>query len=247
MTTNCTADTFVWLASGAASTTARVKVELNSGAATPDSSNANFSLIQRTLALTSHNSGTYYVGTVSPITFTRTNADGAVNIELNRNYPGANWEAVATGVTASSYNWTVTNSRFEQCAPACGSLKPYGWVADSSDANFAIENANLTLLAPTTGAVWPIGSQQNVAWTKSGTTSPVRVDFMRTYPGGSWETLSASETDTVYTWTVTGPASTTARFRIVATANGALGDTSDAVQIAQPTLTITRLRTTARC
>ncbi|MBL0062047.1 MAG: T9SS type A sorting domain-containing protein [bacterium] len=238
LTTNCTADTFVWLASGAASTTARVKVELNSGAATPDSSNANFSLIQRTLALTSHNNGTYYVGTVSPITFTRTNADGAVNIQLNRNYPSANWETVASGVTVSSYNWNVTtpissNARLRVVH------QTYAWVADSSDANFAIENASLAIIAPATGAAWPVGSQQNVAWTKSGTASPVRVDFMRTYPSGAWETLSASETDTVFTWTVTGPASATSRFRVVATANGSLGDTSDVVQLVLPTLTLT--------
>lgn len=238
LTTNCTADTFVWNVTGAASTTARVRVEHTSGSATADESNANFSLIQRTLALTSHNNGTYFVGTVSPITLSRTNADGNVTIELNRNYPNGNWETIASNVTTNSYNWTVST-------PVSGNARlravhqSYPWVGDSSDANFAIENASLSLLAPTSGALWAISSQQNIAWTKSGTTSPVRVEFMRNYPGGTWETLSASETDTLHTWTVTGPASTTARIRVVATANGALADTSDAVQIAQPTLTIT--------
>lgn len=237
LTTNCTVDTFVWNASGAASTTARISVELTAGGATSDESNANFTLLQRTLALTSHNVGTYYVGTVSPITLSRTNADGAVNIELNRNYPSANWETVATGVTGNSYNWTVTTP-VSSTARLRAVHGTYAWVGDSSDANFAIENANLTLLAPATGAVWAIGSLQNIAWTKSGTASSVRVDFNRTYPNGAWETLSAAETDTIYPWTVSGPVSTTARFRVVATANGSLGDTSDAVQIAQPALTI---------
>lgn len=238
LTTNCTADTFVWLATGPASTTARVRVELNSGAATPDESNANFSLIQRTLALTSHNGGTYYVGTVSPITISRTNADGPVTLELNRSYPGGSWETVTTGLTTSSYNWTV-NTPVSGNARLRAVHQTYSWVGDSSDANFAIENASLALVAPTAGAVWPIGSDQNIAWTKSGTTSSVRVEFMRNYPGGTWETLSAAETDTIYTWTVTGPVSTTARFKVVATANGSLADTSDAVQIAQPALTLT--------
>jgi photosystem II stability/assembly factor-like uncharacterized protein len=238
LTTNCTADTFVWTASGAASTTARVSVELTSGGATADESNANFTLLQRTLALTSHNSGTYYVGTTSPITFTRTNADGNVTIELNRNYPSGTWETLATNITGSSFNWSVT-SPVSSTARVRLVHQSWSWVRDSSDANIAIESASLDVVAPTAGAVWGIGTQQNIAWTKSGTTSPVRVDFMRTYPGGAWETLSASETDTIYTWTVSGPVSTTARFRVVATANESLGDTSSAVQIAQPALTIT--------
>ncbi|MBK8130922.1 MAG: T9SS type A sorting domain-containing protein [bacterium] len=238
LTNSCAADTFVWLASGAASTTARVKVELTTGGATADESNANFSLVQRTLALTSHNSGTYYVGTTSPITWTRSNADGAVNVQLNRSYPGANWETLATGVTTNSYNWTV-NTPVSSAARVRVVHQTYGWVGDSSDANIAIENATLALLAPSGSPIWAVGSQQNIAWTKSGTTSSVRVDFNRTYPGGAWETLSAAETDTLYTWTVTGPASTTARVRVVATANESLADTSDAVTIAQPTLTWT--------
>ncbi|MCB1060012.1 MAG: T9SS type A sorting domain-containing protein [Calditrichaeota bacterium] len=237
LTTSCTADTFAWTASGAASTTARVSVELTGGGATADESNANFSLVQRTLALTSHNGGTYYVGTTSPITFTRSNADGNVTIELNRSYPTGNWEILAANVTGNSFNWSVTDP-VSSTARVRLTHQTWPWVSDVSDANFAIENASLSLVAPTAGAVWAIGSQQNVAWTKSGTSSPVRVDFMRTYPGGAWETLSASETDTVFTWTVTGPVSTTARFRVVATANEALSDTSDAVEIAQPTLTI---------
>ncbi len=237
LTTSCTADTFAWTPSGAASTTARVSVELTSGGATSDESNANFSLIQRTLTLTSHNNGTYFVGTASPIAFSRSNADGAVSIELNRNYPGGAWETLATGITASSYNWSVTNP-ISSTARVRVTHQTYTWVSDVSDASFAIENASLSIIAPSAGALWAIGTQQNVAWSKTGTTSPVRVDFMRNYPGGSWETISASESDTLFPWTVSGPVSTTARFRVVATANGALGDTSDAVQIAQPTITL---------
>lgn len=237
LTSSCVADTFVWNVSGAASTAARISVELTAGGATTDVSNANFSIVQRTLALTSHHSGTYYVGTTSPVTFTRTNADGAVTIQLNRSYPNGAWETLATGVTVNSHNWTVTS-------PVSASARirilheTYAWIGDTSDANFAIENASLVLITPAGGAVWPVGSQQNVAWTKTGTTSPVRVEFMRSYPGGAWEVLSASETDTIYTWSVSGPASTTARFRVVATANAALSDTSEVVEIAQPTLTI---------
>jgi len=238
LTASCTADTFVWTANGSASTTARVKVELNSGGATSDESNSNFSLIQRTLALTSHNGGTYFVGTVSPITWTRTNADGAVNVLLNRGYPNGAWETLATGVATSSYNWTVTTP-VSSTARIRIVHQTYSWVADTSDANFAIENASLALVVPSGTATWAIGSQQNIAWTKGGTTSPVRVDFMRTYPGGVWEVLSASETDTLFTWTVTSPTTSTGRVRVVATANEALGDTSGAITIAQPTLSWT--------
>ncbi|MBK6767366.1 MAG: hypothetical protein IPG71_14035, partial [bacterium] len=115
----------------------------------------------------------------------------------------------------------------------------YSWAADTSGANCAIENASLSLIAPASGAIWAIGSQQNIAWSKNGTTSTVQVEFNRAYPNGAWETLSASETDTLFTWTVTGPASSTSRVRVVATANGSLGDTSEVVQIVQPMLTIT--------
>ncbi|MCB9357756.1 MAG: T9SS type A sorting domain-containing protein [Calditrichaeota bacterium] len=238
LTTNCLVDTFVWNVNGAATSAARIRVELNGGGANSDESNANFTLLQRTLALTSHNSGTYYVGTTSPISISRTNADGAVTVQLNRSYPGGSWETLASGVTGSSYNWNVTTP-ISSAARIRVIHETYSWVGDTSDANLQIENASLTLLAPASGAVWAIGSSQNVAWTKSGTTSPVRVEFMRSYPSGSWEVLSASETDTLYTWNVSGAVSTAARFRVVATANSSLADTSDAVEIAQPTLTLT--------
>jgi subtilisin-like proprotein convertase family protein len=116
--------------------------------------------------------------------------------------------------------------------------------ADRSNAVFRIITgaASLTIAAPRAMANWGIGSQQMIRWSHNlGPESTVRLDISRN-GGTSWTLLNAAvpnnQSGVSYNWIVTGPPSTTVRFR--ATWNGgAASDTSPLMTIAAPFVKVT--------
>ena len=226
LTTAAAADSFVWTSSGAASTSARIRVQLTSNSSVNDVSSANFSLVQRTLALTTHNGGsTYYTGTASAVNFTRTNAASAVTVQLNRTYPSGAWETLTANEGTSSYTWNVAGAT-SIAARLRIFLTAEPFVCDTSNANFFIAVPSITVLLPNGGESWPTSTNQTITWLKSGVTENVRVELNRDYPAGAWELLSASNTGTSFVWPVVGPTTTGARVRVIAL-SGAPGDTSN--------------------
>ncbi|MCX6600968.1 MAG: T9SS type A sorting domain-containing protein [bacterium] len=228
LTGGVTADSFAWTASGSASSACRVKIRLNSDTTISDLSAANFSLVLRTLTLTTHNGGeTLYTGSTSTVSFTRSNATGNVTIQLNRNFPPGGWETLSTTVATSSYNWSVSG------APSSSArlrvfLTSQTDVGDTSNANFAIAAPALTLTSPNGGEQWIVGTPHSISWTRAGVSENVRLELKRNYPSGSWETIASSVAGSAYTWTISGATGTTARVRVVSTITSSLADTSNA-------------------
>jgi hypothetical protein len=87
---------------------------------------------------------------------------------------------------------------------------------------------SITVVSPNGGENWRSGQKRTIQWTSSGVTGPVRIDLAR--DGVNYtETIAASTTnDGVDRWTVTGPATSTARIR-VCTVNLAVCDGSNGV------------------
>lgn len=240
LTSSVTADSFLWTASGNPSTTCRVRIRLAADSTISDVSSGNFTLQSRTLTVTAPNGGeALYTGSVTPVTFVRNNATTNVTVQVNRTYPSGNWETLATTVSGSSFNWNVTGSA-SNTARIRVFLTAEPTIGDTSDGNFVIVMPSLVLTAPIGGEQWPVGSAQTVIWQRNGAWDNVRVEVKRNYPSGSWEVLSASVAGNFYNWTVTGPATTGARLRVISAVNSAIADTSNAafsITTSQITLT----------
>ena len=106
---------FAWTATGAATTSAFVRVSAN-GTPAASAVSGKFSLVAATLTVTSPNTlVTWLVGSVHAITWTHNVGAGATfKIEVSRN-SGSTWSqitAAAPGSTTSgSYNWAVASPR----------------------------------------------------------------------------------------------------------------------------------------
>ena len=130
---------FAWTATGAASTTAIVRVVASGPAATGVS--GTFSLVAGSVTVTSPNTAvTWTIGTLHAITWTHNAGAGAqFKIEVSRS---GTWSVIADAVpaasaTTGSYDWTVTG-------PTTSKAKVrVTWTAntgakDSSDVTFKI-------------------------------------------------------------------------------------------------------------
>lgn len=86
---------------------------------------------------------------------------------------------------------------------------------------------SVTVVSPNGGESWRRGQNRTIQWTSSSVTGPVRIDLAR--DGASFtETIAGSTAnDGVYRWTVTGPATNTARIR-VCTVDVSICDASNA-------------------
>ena len=239
LTTTANADSFVWDISGTSSTTCRVIVQLTANTSVSDMSAANFSILSKSLRITQPNGGEIYsIGSAFPVNITRVNAPEYVTLQVNRNYPSLNWEFLTNTLTGTSFLWDVTG------LPSSGArirafLTDDPSIGDTSDANFSISNPTITLTYPVGGEIWLVGSNRTITWQRYGTPDNVKLEFNRNYPSGTWEQIATSLSGSIYTWTVTAPTTSNARFKVTSLANSSLGDTSDAdFQIVQSALTL---------
>jgi hypothetical protein len=119
-------------------------------------------------------------------------------------------------------------------------------VSDVSDANFTIASGSgtITVTAPNTAVSWAIGSTQTIKWTHNlGLSAQFSVDVSRDN-GATWTTIKSTAgavtaTTGTLPWTVTGPATTTARIRVT-WLSGSVADTSNvAFAITNASLNVT--------
>jgi subtilisin family serine protease len=213
-----------------ASTTARIRVTSVSNGTISDVSDANFSIIARTITVTSPNGGeTWIVGDANNITWTSTGLSENVRIEINRTYPSASWtDIIASTPNDGVHPWTVTSptgttTRIRISGAVTTTVK------DTSDGNFTIGVRTITVTIPNGGETWPVGSLQNVTWTSQNLTGTVNIQLNRTYPGATWENIALGTADDGNEpWTVTVPATNSARMRVVSVTYPTVGDSSNA-------------------
>ena len=91
----------------------------------------------------------------------------------------------------------------------------------------------MTVESPNTNVQWPIGSLQRIKWTHNlGLSSTFRIELDRDDDGDNEELIAAAApADSArrghFAWTVSGPASPTARVSISWTEDLAVSDASD--------------------
>ena len=204
--------------------------------------NLNLALLSTAnITVTSPNGGESWTeGSAQTITWTSVNVTGNVNIELNRNYSGGAWEAIAMNTANDGTQpWTVTLPASAAARVRVTSVNN-GTINDVSNANFNIVPRSITITSPNGGENWIVGDVNNIMWTSVGLSENVRIEINRTYPSASWSDITASTANTgSYPWTVNLPTSSTARIRISGAVTTTVKDTSDGnFTIGQRTLTV---------
>jgi hypothetical protein len=200
----------------------------------------NFARWFEPLAVVSPNGGeTWDAGSSHSITWATAASVGPVKIEYSTNN-GSNWTTViASTPNTGSYSWTVPNTPSASCFVRISDAAT-GSPSDSSDRTFTISGLRVT--SPNGGEQLIVGSQHLITWDTAGTMPTVRLE-LSTNNGATWETITASTTNTgSYLWTVTSTISSQCLVRISDSADGVPSDTSDAVfsTVAVPFIQVTR-------
>ncbi|HEY3296878.1 MAG TPA: T9SS type A sorting domain-containing protein [bacterium] len=203
-----------------------------------------------TVTVSAPNGGeSWATGTSHAITWTSSNLSEAVKIELNRAYPGGTWETIiaSTGNTGS-YTWAVAGTA-SSAARVRITGTTHTTVGDTSNASFSLTTtapvASVTVTAPNGGEAWGSGTSHAITWSSANFPQNVQIELNRSYPGGTWEVISSSASNTgSYQWSVNGSASSSARIRVRGTTTPAVGDTSNAnfsitATSTTPTITVT--------
>ncbi|MCX7836203.1 MAG: T9SS type A sorting domain-containing protein [bacterium] len=233
-----------WTVTGPASATARIRIVAMNDTSYNDISNANFTIRVPTLTVTAPNGGeTWGINTQQQITWSVDTAFvGNVHIQLNRNYPSGAWTTLFSNIPrdSSSVSWLVsgpatTTARVRVVAAFDTSI------SDISNANFTIASPTITVTSPNGGEVWTINQSRAITWTSQFIQGNVRIELNRNYPSGTWSVLFNNiANDGTENWTVTGPATTNARIRVVAVSDTNYNDISNAnFTIRAPTITVT--------
>ncbi|MCB1060114.1 MAG: T9SS type A sorting domain-containing protein [Calditrichaeota bacterium] len=97
-----------------------------------------------------------------------------------------------------------------------------------------------TQLFPNGTEVLGVGSTITIRWSGVSVGGNVRLELSREYPDGTWETIASDIPNSgTHSWTVTGPATDHARFRVTHMTQPELSDTSNAdTRIVNPALNL---------
>ncbi len=206
---------------------ARIRITSINAPTVSDVSNANFTIAPRSITVSSPNGGeTWIEGESRNITWTSAGITGNVNIELSRNGGGA-WENIVTNTADDgTHSWTVTLPTTATALVRITSIS-FPTVSDQSNANFTLASRTITVTSPNGGETWLEGESRNIMWMSSNVTGNVNVELSRN-GGGVWETVILNTAnDGVHPWTVTLPATATARVRVTSVSFPTVADASD--------------------
>jgi hypothetical protein len=90
------------------------------------------------------------------------------------------------------------------------------------------QNFGIRVIRPNGGDSWPMGVPHTIEWSSSGVDDRVNIDVDWNYPSGQWTRVLSNQPNTGGAhWTVTGPATNTARLRLSSVIDPHIGDLSD--------------------
>jgi hypothetical protein len=224
---------YAWVAAGAPSAAARVRITW-SGNGTTAGSSAPFTLAAPSLTVTAPAAATnWLLGTTGVITWTHNlPASDSVRVELSRDGGGTFETLAAAAPNTGSFAWTAAG------APSGAALVRVSWNATvGSSAVFTLVTPVLTVTAPAAGSTWLLGTSAAISWSHNlPAADTVRVELSRD-GGGTFEILAASAPNSgSFTWTAGGAATASALVRV--TWNDTAG-TSAPFVLAAPALTVT--------
>lgn len=155
---------YPWTVAGTPSTHCKVKVVSVEYPTAEGISPAVFTVGPGTIHVTSPNGGeTWHCGQDAPVTWTSSNIDGTLMMEMSRN-GGQDWALVATNVSnTGSLNWPVGYPASAECRIRLKSMN-HPTISDASDSDFAIQGMSAPG-TPTDEGVWTTGTSVAFGWT----------------------------------------------------------------------------------
>jgi hypothetical protein len=138
--------------------------------------------------------------------------------------------STTTTATSGTYAWTVTGPPTTTARIRVTSTNSPA-VNDISNVNFTITNPTVTMNLPNTAVSWQAGSAQNVRVNHTlGSGQNINLELSRD-GGSTWAPLTTVTTTTstsvTYSWSVSGPTTTTARIRATWAGDGSVTDIND--------------------
>ncbi|MDP2207498.1 MAG: M12 family metallo-peptidase, partial [Bacteroidota bacterium] len=219
---------YLWTVPTTATTQAQVRVSSATVSSLSDISNNVFSIqFPPSITLVSPNgSDLFPIGFERTVQWSSVNISGSVKIELSRD-EGSNYEVLfANSPNDGSENWVVSGIVTEQARLKISSIA-LPTVFDSSEANFFIRNAAITVLSPNGGETPRVGVTYPINWVSENVVGDVKIELSRD-GGSSYETLITSTTnDSTEMWIPQTPLTNSARIRISAIGNPLVFDESD--------------------
>ncbi|MDK9698659.1 MAG: S8 family serine peptidase [bacterium] len=217
-----------WTVTGPATTNARIKI-MNAATMRGDTSDASFVIRNSSFQLTDpQNGAAWYIGGWGGVRWTTLSAsEGAVRIQLNRNYPSQFWETIIDSTADDGYDsWSVSGTTGSNMRVRIRSRSDT-LNCDTLPHNFSILQG-WPMVYPNGFETWYVDSTYQIHWGTYSGLGTVHLDLNRNYPTGTWERLfAATANDGYQNWQVTGAITDHARMRVMVTSNPFPGDTSD--------------------
>jgi hypothetical protein len=229
-----TSGSYAWVVSGPPSTTARIRVAWASSSAVAGTT-GSFTMAAPAITLTAPTTAVNWaIGTTRAITWTHNlGTQEAVSIDESTD-GGVSWIPIATSIpnagnATGNYNWLVTGPTSTTARIRVRwAANPV--VAGQGSVNFAVANPFVTVTSPNTAVTWLVGSTHNISFSHNlGTGQGVTIALTRdgvTFQPLTTLTTTAATTGT-FPWSVTGPATTSARIRVTWNGNAAVTDVSN--------------------
>jgi hypothetical protein len=153
------------------------------------------------------NSGNIWnIGAPATVRWTAPDLVGNVDISLSRD-GGQSWTSIVPNAPNDGIEtWSmVTSPTTDQARIRVSSVSNTG-IFDESDGVFSIfdpSNAQITVLTPNGGEIWPEGTQQTITWAATGISGTVDIQITDDPAHGNWGTIGQVPADQEsFTWTV---------------------------------------------
>ncbi len=230
VTNQSNSGSYSWTLPSLNSASALIRVSNYSNTSVYDVSNALFTLRPWVRLITPNGGDQLGSCTQTTITFERSPAYSAYNIEYSVDN-GSNWVSLQTNTTYSNtfnnFLWTIPNNPSNQVLVR---VYPFGNIArgDQSDALFTIKKP-VTIIQPNYGGVLVVGSSYPVKWQSDGISNIYDLAYSTAGPGGPWTNivLGYNTSLNTYNWTVPNTPTTNAYLRIRDNVNSCKEDISD--------------------
>lgn len=191
---------------------------------------ATVRVLTPSITLTEPNGGDVWpIGSARTVRWSSTLLTGPVRVELSRDGGISYAETLFAATTNDGIEaWTVTSPATAQARVRISGVVDSGAV-DASIIDFSIVQPVITVSRPLGGELWEVGKTDSIRWISGFMTGNVRILLSRnngvTFP----ETLfSNTANDGLQLWTPTGPATDSARFRVVSIVYPGVSDTTPA-------------------
>jgi Bacterial Ig domain/Divergent InlB B-repeat domain len=231
-----TSGSFDWVVTGPVTAAARMRVAWAQNTAVADISNVAFRIGSSITVTAPNTAETWGAGSTRTVTWNHSyGASQTFDLAFSPD-AGASWMPLASGVpaatgTTGTYTGPMPNTLTTQ---ALIRVSPAGNAGDGdvSNVTFSLAVPIISVTAPNTNVAWPVGASRSIRWTHNlGQAEQVNIEVSRD-GGNTWTTIASGVTNSadgsgVFSWTVSGPATTTARIRVTWTADGAVQDVSN--------------------